>query len=136
MLSGSKLQDYSPNVGVYVWGYRLNTSDFLYTVTKTLEPTKMLIRNNKDNRSSKRFYNSNENHAVCVSKSDKVLKSKVYALTREGLNCFTTKEECVKHFKQKILDVIKDIENAKQERIDFFDNNIKRLYKYENYDFW
>lgn len=135
MLDGTKLRNNTSNAGTYVWGCRLNKSDFLYSVTKTLEPTKMLIRSNKQNTSAKRFWAGHENHAVCISKTDRILKSKVYALTWEGLDCFSTKKECTDYFKKTALALIREIENDRQAKIDFFNKYIGKLSKYEDYDF-
>jgi len=132
-LSGLRLEKHAPNVGMYVWGYRLTVSNFLYTVTKTLEPTKMLIRSSKENTSNKKIPYGN-NHAVCVSKTGRVLKSKVYALTKEDLCCYLDKDECIEAFKKTALYVIKEVKALKQEKIDWYDNHIINLKKYEDYD--
>ena len=132
-LSGTKLSTHAPNVGTYVWGYCLTTSNFIHTVTKTLEPTKMLIRSNSENSSNKRIYYGN-NHAVCVSRSGRILKSKVYALAGEDLCCYTEKEECVDAFKKSAIHIVKEIELLKQAKVNWYNRYIVDLKKYEKYD--
>ena len=132
MLNKNDLRTDNTFVGNYVWGCRLNVDDFLYTKTKTLEPTKMMIRKNKHYVGNTAFYNASYNHAVGISKTGKILNSRIFGLADMNLYLFNTKIECINFFKVKSLELIKDINLKKQYDIDFYNEKIKKLHEYQN----